>query len=172
MARKLIADSAPEVVLPITPMLDMAFQLLTFFIFFYHPSALEGHMDLSLPAAGEAKAAKPEQADPSQSSADQDIELPSEMTVIIKTQQDASSDGSISQLAVQGRAGETVIQNTEALYKYLQKARQELTNRNDLKIQADSRLKYAYIMEVMDMCTRAGFTNIGFAPPPDLGTIR
>ena len=29
----------------ITPMLDMAFQLLAFFVMTYHPSALEGHID-------------------------------------------------------------------------------------------------------------------------------
>ena len=29
----------------ITPMLDMAFQLMAFFIMTYHPSALEGHID-------------------------------------------------------------------------------------------------------------------------------
>src|SRR4051794_5964424 len=32
----------------ITPMLDMAFQLLAFFIMTYHPSALEGHIDGTL----------------------------------------------------------------------------------------------------------------------------
>ena len=32
----------------ITPMLDMSFQLLAFFIMTYHPSALEGHIPGSL----------------------------------------------------------------------------------------------------------------------------
>src|SRR2546423_15371968 len=32
----------------ITPMLDMAFQILAFFIMTYHPSALEGHIPGSL----------------------------------------------------------------------------------------------------------------------------
>src|SRR5947207_2085199 len=47
------SEAAPEVELPITPMLDMAFQLLTFFLFTYHPSALEGQMELALPVIGE-----------------------------------------------------------------------------------------------------------------------
>src|SRR5205823_44660 len=67
MARRRMAEPAPEIVLPITPMLDMAFQLLTFFIFTYHPSALEGHMDLTLPAAGEAKAKDQKDIDPKNS---------------------------------------------------------------------------------------------------------
>src|SRR5438874_12903780 len=32
----------------ITPMLDMSFQLMAFFIMTYHPSALEGHIDGNL----------------------------------------------------------------------------------------------------------------------------
>src|ERR1700732_803229 len=49
----------------ITPMLDMSFQILSFFIMTYHPSALEGHIAGSLaPPADFAKKApenKPEQ---------------------------------------------------------------------------------------------------------------
>src|SRR5947199_8764108 len=32
----------------VTPMLDMSFQLMAFFIMTYHPSALEGHIDGNL----------------------------------------------------------------------------------------------------------------------------
>lgn len=39
-----------EVDLPITPMLDMAFQLLTFFIISYHPSAMEGQFNINIMA--------------------------------------------------------------------------------------------------------------------------
>ena len=54
-----------RVVLPITPMLDMSFQLLAFFILtFKPPSANEGQMDIYLPATGVAKAANPADVDP------------------------------------------------------------------------------------------------------------
>ena len=58
MRHKTKPDEPTEVDLPriITPMLDMSFQLLAFFIIMFHPSALEGQMALNLPAAGEAKA--------------------------------------------------------------------------------------------------------------------
>src|SRR5438477_9504059 len=86
--RHLYHDEDQGVDMPITPMLDMAFQLLMFFILTYHPSALEGHMDLSLPAAGEAKAKQEPEVDPSKS--DTELELPSQMTVIVKAAPAAS----------------------------------------------------------------------------------
>src|SRR5438552_15981156 len=68
-ARRRRAVEAPEVVLPITPMLDMAFQLLFFFIAIYRPPTIrEVQMELSLlplerpPAESqETKAAEPGQ---------------------------------------------------------------------------------------------------------------
>ena len=35
-----------------------------------------------------------------------------------------------------------------------------------IKIKGDGRLRYRYVAEAMDACTRAGFNNVGFAPPP------
>src|SRR6516162_7374228 len=48
MSRRLKAAGGMEVELPITPMLDMAFQIMIFFIVTYHPSALEVHIDGNL----------------------------------------------------------------------------------------------------------------------------
>src|SRR5204863_9650206 len=67
--RRLKRDAPLDIVLPITPMLDMSFQLLAFFILTFRPSnALEGQMDMALPRAGTAKAAAPERVDPFASS--------------------------------------------------------------------------------------------------------
>jgi biopolymer transport protein ExbD len=60
-------DPPPEVVLPITPMLDMSFQLLAFFIMVYHPAAKEGQEEIVLPTAEERAnraAQRPEDVDP------------------------------------------------------------------------------------------------------------
>jgi len=48
---------ALDVELPITPMLDMTFQLLVFFLFTFRPPALEGQLDFALPGTGSAIAA-------------------------------------------------------------------------------------------------------------------
>src|SRR5262245_40582615 len=161
-------------------MLDMAFQLLAFFIFTYRPSNLEGHMDLTLPAAGEAKAKQMQDVDPSKSTPDTELELPSEITVIVKSKLKDPTE--IDKLLVQHRAGETMLWSSEdevkgvgpldPLVKFLQRERTGLSNQNDIKIQADGRIKYRLVMAIMDKCTQAGFNNIGFAPPPDLGSVR
>jgi biopolymer transport protein ExbD len=42
---------AVDVTLPITPMLDMSFQLLSFFILTFHPRPAEGQLAVTLPAS-------------------------------------------------------------------------------------------------------------------------
>lgn len=161
----------------ITPMLDMAFQIFAFFIVIYHPSQLEGQLLLTLPDAAQAKAARPEEARPNQSMPGE-LELPAEITVVAKTKRpDGTQDGSITQITVQERLGAKDIikqdpgtkelPHLDALRNYLQSIRGGLSNQNDIKIEAESGLRYEYVMQIMDMCTRAGFRNVGFAPPPD-----
>ena len=172
MRRREKAEASPEVELPITPMLDMAFQLLTFFVFTYHPSALEGQIEMTLPKSGEAMASKPEDVNPNKPS-DEELEVPSELTVIIKTQAGGENPHMPHQYLVEAREGTTSpMTKKEELEAYLIKAKEGLTNKDDIKIRADSRLKYAYVMEVMDIChdpKKGGFKRVGFAPPPDFG---
>jgi biopolymer transport protein ExbD len=148
----------------------MAFQLLTFFVFTYHPSALEGQMELTLPAAGEAQAAKPEDVDPSKAP-DTDLEVPSELTVVVKTRQDGVIDGAPFQYLVEAREGTTPPMSTlKELEDYLVRAKEGLSNKDDVKIKADSHLKYAFVVQIMDVChnpKKGGFKRVGFAPPPD-----
>ncbi len=162
------AEAGREVELPITPMLDMAFQLLMFFILTYRPSMLEGHMALSLPSAGDARAATPVEVDPKTSAPEEMPELPAEVTVLVKTQDGANTDGRIHQLLVQERQGNKEFANQQELRQYLQRVRQTLTNQTDIKIQADARLKYAAVIEVMDTCLQAGFRNVAFVEPLNL----
>ncbi len=150
----------------ITPMLDMAFQIFAFFIVTYHPSQLEGQMLLHLPDAALAKAAKPEDARPDQSMTGQ-LELPAEISVIARTKRpDGSQDGSISQISVQERLGTKdvvkqdqgakEVPDLDALRKYLQSVRGSLSNQDDIKIEAESGLRYEYIMQIMDVTEHIG----------------
>lgn len=168
MAHHYKAEPSLEVELPITPMLDLAFQVLLFFILTYHPSQLEGQMDLSLPDLAQAKAATPQEAQPEKSSTGE-LELPAEITVILRSRRDGTRDGTISQISVQEKAGAKDVSDKDALRRYLEKAREGLANQNDIKIEADSSIKYSAVIDIMDICTQAGFRNVGFGRPPDLG---
>jgi biopolymer transport protein ExbD len=174
MARKPKGGEATKVEVAVTPMLDMTFQLLFFFLLNYHPSALEGQMNMALPSdKQEAKAEKLENV--TTSSDERDDTLPADLTVQVKTQNDGYNNGPISQLTLVGRDGPKEIpadrgKELDQLLKELQAAKEggNLTNKEDIKIQGDSRLNWGAVVKVMDVCTKAGFRP-GFAPPPDRG---
>jgi biopolymer transport protein ExbD len=160
-------EAGPEPVLPITPMLDMAFQLLAFFVMTYHPSDLEGQMDLSLPSEKITKADKPEDVDVMKPSDQKPIELPTNLTVIVRTRQDGVNNGRISDLTVQDDAGPQPVDNLAKLKAHLEKVRQTVEQKENIKIQADGKLKWDEVVRVMDACRQAGFHNVSFVPPPD-----
>jgi biopolymer transport protein ExbD len=170
MGHRRKAEDVAEVNLPIVPMLDMAFQILAFFVATFQPHSLEGAMELNLPQEREAKADKPENVDPTALSDDSpEVDLPTELTVIMKGKpNDDNHTGEVSHYTVEGRAGASTMDSLEELQRYLEKAQQEVTNKDDIKIKADSALKYAFVVAVMDVCNKAGFKRIGFAAPPDL----
>lgn len=163
-----------KVEVPITPMLDMTFQLLFFFILNYNPSALEGQMDMTLPTPKDMlqKASLPDKP-PSETGAEDLPEEPPELTVVVKTQHDGSNNGRISSVSVLSNSGETPIQTVNEqlapLVDHLKKVRETLGNKNDIKLQGDSRLRWEAIVKIRDACQKAGFINASFAPPPDLG---
>src|SRR5207247_10339768 len=112
--RELKADRGPEVDLPIVPFLDMSFQILFFFIMNYHPSALEGQMDLNLPAAGEGRAQSIENIDRNKLS-DTEIESKSELTVIVRTPHDNMDAGPLSKISIVGDQAELMVSTVPGL---------------------------------------------------------
>src|SRR6266478_3774427 len=100
MRRRRVIQHLPiDVDLPITPMLDLAFQVLLFFILTYHPSALEGQVEMSLPDLAQAKAAKPESVKRNMS-ATGELELPAEVTVLLYVRRDGPRNGSLGRIVV------------------------------------------------------------------------
>jgi biopolymer transport protein ExbD len=178
-------------------MLDMAFQLLAFFILTYHPSSLEGEIRLALPAAGQAKAKDVLEVDAHRIS-DVDIEPPSDLTVVIRSRHDVGGESTPDQYVVESLQGTSPSFKTlNALCDYLQRELGRLKKERDpeikqlhakqsagslgpderahmkqltgfsIKIRPDAHLKFAFVAEVMDECTRIGFNGVGFAPPPN-----
>jgi biopolymer transport protein ExbD len=43
------------------------------------------------------------------------------------------------------------------------------TATDNVKIEANGKARYAMIVAVMDTCVKAGYSQVGFAPPPDFG---
>jgi len=168
------SDAGSKVSLPITPMLDMTFQLLFFFIVNFHPADLEGEMNMALPVDAE-KQAKDEKDVKKDSKADKDPEpeFPSDLTVKVRTVTDGVNDGEISDIFVRNIEGkEDPVGNgavaIAGLKRYLAAKRETLTNKDAVKVQGDGKLKVRNVMKVMDACRQCGFTNVSFVPPEDL----
>ncbi len=160
-----------KVQLPITPMLDMTFQLLFFFIINFNPADQEGLMDMALPSE-DIKQAKNQKDVKQEAAADKDpLEFPSDLTVKVRTQLDGVNDGEISALSVRNLEGkeDPVEGGLAGLKTMLEGKRQEMTNKDNIKVQGDSKLKVRSLMKVMDACRKAGFKNVSMVPPEDFG---
>ncbi|OAI38625.1 hypothetical protein AYO40_06495 [Planctomycetaceae bacterium SCGC AG-212-D15] len=165
-------DPGLAVDVPVTPMLDMAFQLLTFFIFTYHPSDMEGQMEMAMPGGGSYKAQRAEDVNP-ESMSDPEVDAKASVTIRVKTQH-SDEGGSIQYpIEIEGLSKDTAnslkdLESKLALMRGGEKGeKSEGGGADSVKIEAEKRLKWAFIIDVMDSCKKAGYNNIGFAPPPD-----
>jgi len=165
----------------ITPMLDMSFQILSFFIMTYHPSALEGHIPGSLaPPVDVLKKGQENVVEDilNPSVPDEMIlpELQDAITVIVKT--DGNDPGKPGKVLLQRKTSPTPDQVEDAGNSTWKKARAALASelkrlnaegnveKANIKIAADGDLMQQYVMEVYDVCKQSGFPKIHFVPPP------
>lgn len=139
--------SQSEVELNLAAMLDMAFQLLTFFILTFKPAPIEGQVLLRMPPpqpvtninAGERAGANPSNLNPLQGLS----------TLVISAL--AETDGSLKQMAV----GEAPIGGLTALERKLEDIfRDPGSGFDQVILQVDSRLHYGPLMQIIDACTR------------------
>ncbi|MGA2702948.1 MAG: biopolymer transporter ExbD [Isosphaeraceae bacterium] len=134
---------------PIAPMLDMAFQLLTFFVLTYHPAPQEGQFVMSLlPPQAETKMA----AAPAANQAAPSNELPVALRTL-PTILKAGDGGSLARIVV----GQTEVPNDpkaleEALGKYFQDP--DLPFDQTL-IKVDPNLRYSELMTVINAFSNA-----------------
>jgi biopolymer transport protein ExbD len=164
-------EASSKVSLPITPMLDMTFQLLFFFIVNFHPADMEGEMSMALPVDAEKQAHKQEDVKKdAKTDKDPAPEFPSDLTVKVRTQLNGTTDGEISAIAVRNLEGkEEPVDGLPGLRTFLKDKRETLTNKEAIKVQGDGKLKVREVMKVMDVCRKAGFANVSFVPPEDFG---
>lgn len=155
-------EQAAEVLVPIPAMLDVFFQLLSLFVMSFHPASVaEGEMDMFLPATAQAKAQDAKDVDPFALSSTE-VEPPADVTVKVEV-----NAGGIGKLAILEKEKRTEVTDIKSLREELKKLHTQI-DRANIKIEADSTLKYAFLIEVMDACLAANFHSVGFSPPPDL----
>jgi biopolymer transport protein ExbD len=144
--------SLGEVELNLAAMLDMAFQLLTFFILTFRPAPVEGQVNLRLPppqpvtqvVGAEQAGASEENPNPVQG-----------LTTLVITVL-GKEDGSLHQIAV----GDSVMGATSALDNKLESIFSDPGNAFDQVIlQVGSTLHYDDLMQVVDVCTRQTLPN-------------
>jgi len=144
MSRRRKRRSQEEVELNLAAMLDMAFQLLTFFILTFRPPPVEGQINLRLPPpVGITRSSGP--------AAGTDFnakEEPKGMKSLVISAY-SQRDGSLAQLAVD----ETSVGNLPALERKLQDVFQ-YTDYDQVIIYVGPDLRYDELMRVIDVCTR------------------
>ncbi len=177
----------------VTPMLDMSFQILAFFIMIYHPSALEGHIPGSLaPPDNVAKTSKDNKAplpmvEPPLSVPEDELipGLQEAIQVRIKAnmrgQANDKLEGTPHQVFMKTgiQTDETLISDGDVDFetvlgrisiKLKEIAKAGNVEKTNFKIAADADLRQQYIMQVYDTAKKAQFKNIHFVPPPVLNT--
>jgi biopolymer transport protein ExbD len=168
--RRHAADPELKPTVPVTPMLDMAFQLLSFFLLTFHPDAqFEVEMDLALPQRESGKAADPTLVDPTVAS-NKELE-PQDMTdiptITAVAAGDAANRGQLSSLSIEHLGNAHPVSSLDDLEKALKGEFKADDFRGAIKVRGDPQLKWSAMLEVMDACHRAGFTRVGFAAPLD-----
>ncbi len=172
----------------ITPMLDMSFQILAFFIMTYHPSALEGHIAGSLapPEKHAVKGPKNQMDIIPQSVPEDQLNEDLQQAPIVIVKNGGEEPGKpakiyLRQGAAQADADEVTnaqgLANPEAwkaaweqsksiLGKELRRIKRESSEQQNIKIEADGKIQQDYVMAVYDICKQSGFSKIHFVPPP------
>ena len=148
MRRKKKRRIQPDVELNLAAMLDMAFQLLTFFILTFRPAPIEGQISLRLPPpqpipGGTVKAG----ADTSSSEVPKGINT---LTITVFP----DKYGNLGSLGV----GEVRVDGLDALEKKLAEVLKHDAF-DQVIIHVGSNLKYQVLMQVIDKCTRQKLSN-------------
>ena len=181
MSKHRTEEKPTEVTLPVTPMLDMAFQLMFFFLATFTPSSQkEGQMDLSLPAKSEAAAKSPDQVSPTSEAHKEEVDIPADFTITLRGFQNPTSKGQISALTVTTTAGSETLNGSpedraKLLREKLAASRPPEAKDKDgkkkvpnVRMEAEKDLRWSEVVAIMDVCYKAGF-QVSFAKPPDLG---
>lgn len=137
--------------LPITPMLDMSFQLLAYFVMTFNPIAPEGHLDLALPLVKGGDSVMPPPA-----SLDEELD-----EITVKVEADDAGDIRRIFLSLSGEASVRELPNREALRDALLERRQAKPGATaKVRLELPEPLKYKLFVYLVDEIIRAGYPNV------------
>lgn len=189
MAGTVGEDKEVNLAIIITPFLDMSFQLFAFFVMFYQPSNLEGHIDGNLmPPAKVALKGPPgmkQEKKDDEVITDQEPDPKETVIVRIKAVARGQQEGRLNE----GQPTRILLKKPEAadaeliadaassdmtFDKALDKLAAALKKiqegpggaKTNINIEADRDLRHGYFVQVYDVCKAARFASIGFVPPP------
>jgi biopolymer transport protein ExbD len=139
-------------------MLDMAFQLLAFFVLTFKAPTAETHIDLHLPASPAALPSAPTgRARPSPARA---VDTDLENDLLIRAEADDLGDLKILRL------GEAIVPDLTALGSRLRRYAQLLGSRPlRVRLLADDRMRYEPAARIIATCSAAGVSSVRLAQP-------
>jgi biopolymer transport protein ExbD len=150
--RKKYRGNTDAVELNLAAMLDMAFQLLTFFILTFKPAPVEGQLSLRLPPPEPVAVARSSE----QAGNDEDSTNPVAGIESLIISVFASPNGQLDSMAV----GETAVGNLKALGARLETILgEEGTPFEQVVIQVSPNLRYQDLMEVVNVCAEQRLAN-------------
>lgn len=138
----------PDVELNLAAMLDMAFQLLTFFILTFRPAPIEGQISLRLPPPQAAVVVKDAQKAGADTTNTNPVQGVNTLTISVFAN---PHSGAIESLGV----GETQVPGVAALKGKLKEVFADEGNPFDqVLIQVSETCRYDELMKVVDVCTQ------------------
>lgn len=147
-----------EIQFPVTPMLDMAFQLLAFFVLTFQAPTAETRLDLYLPAAPAALPGSAEGRAADAPGLRTDLDLENDLWIRAK----ADDLGDLASLAL----GESPVADLASLGDRLRRYATVLGDRPlRVRLLADDRLRYEEAARIVGACTEAGVASIRLADP-------
>ena len=147
--------------LPITPMLDMSFQLLAFFIMTFKPAPTEGHIAMTLPKDEGGGAGIPNLLDENKP-----------LHYIVRVT--ATKEGKIEKITLreEGNADPKTtecgaeVEKYQAELKAIAAKLEKEKKTGKLTLELGDDLVHDYVVQLMDVAIRAGFTDIAPVPIP------
>lgn len=151
-------ESVEEVQFPVTPMLDMAFQLLAFFVLTFRAPSAETHFVLDLPATPIALPGAPKGRSEPAPARSVDTDLENDLWV----RAEANDLGDLKRL----RLGDATLPDLPTLGDRLRRYVEMLQGRPlRVRLVADDSLRYEEAARVMTTCNAAGVATIRLTGP-------